>query len=402
MAAADALLLLVLVTDLFIVSSGRLAACVRATAVQGVLLAALPLALWGSGGEANLVHVAVMSAGALAVKAVIIPALLLRSAREAGARREVEPYVSLHLSVLLGALLVMLSLWLARGLVPPERGLAPLLVPAGFATLLLGFLMLVARKYAVTQVVGLPDARQRGVHLRPEPGGRDPGGGGAGHPAGPAGGGVRHGHRHPPHRPRVRPHRHARLDHAAGLSVHLALLVLVPALLGLLALVLRAARLQIAVLLAGAALHVGLTVAAWLHRPPPAGSYLRLDDVGMLFLSVTSLLFAAVAVYAVGYLTAPTHDEPAKLYRFVPYLLLFLSAMTLVTVTQHMAVLWVAVEATTLSSAPLVYFYRRGPALEAAWKYLMICSVGIALALLGTLLPRRRGGGGRRRRRPSP
>ena len=154
MAAADALLLLVLVTDLFIVSSGRLAACVRATAVQGVLLAALPLALWGARGEANLVHVVVMSAGALAVKAAIIPALLLRSAREAGARREVEPYVSLHVSVLLGALLVMLSLWLARGLVPPGGGPAPLLVPAGFATLLLGFLMLVARKYAVTQVVG--------------------------------------------------------------------------------------------------------------------------------------------------------------------------------------------------------------------------------------------------------
>jgi len=58
--------------------------------------------------------------------------------------------------------------------------------------------------------------------------------------------------------------------------------------------------------------------------------------------------------------------------------------MTLVVTTTHFAVLWVAVEATTLSSAPLVYFYRRGPALEAAWKYLMICSVGIALALLGT------------------
>jgi len=152
--AADLLLLLVLVTDLYIVSSGRLAACVRALGVQGVLLAALPLTLWGARGEANLVHVVAMSAGALAVKAVVIPALLLRSAREAGARREVEPYVSLHLSVLLGALLVMLSLWLAHGLVPPARGLAPLLVPAGFATLLLGFLMLVARKYAVTQVVG--------------------------------------------------------------------------------------------------------------------------------------------------------------------------------------------------------------------------------------------------------
>jgi hydrogenase-4 component F len=166
--------------------------------------------------------------------------------------------------------------------------------------------------------------------------------------------------------------------------MHLALLVLVPALLGVLALGLRRVRFQVAALLAGAALHVGLTVAAWLRRPPGVGAYLRLDAVGMLFLSITSLLFAAVAVYAVGYLTGPTHDEPAKLHRFVPYLLLFLAAMTLVAVTEHLGVLWVAVEATTLSSAPLVYFYRRGPALEAAWKYLMICSVGIALALLGT------------------
>jgi hydrogenase-4 component F len=46
--------------------------------------------------------------------------------------------------------------------------------------------------------------------------------------------------------------------------------------------------------------------------------------------------------------------------------------------------MWAAVEGTTLASAPLVYFYRRRGALEAAWKYLLLCSVGIALALLGT------------------
>ena len=152
--AADVLLLVVLVTDLFIVSSGRLAACVRATALQGVLLAALPIALWAPGGGANAWHLGLMSAGALAVKGGLIPVLLLRSAREAGVRREVEPYVSLHLSVLLGALLVVLSLWLGRELVPPGHASSALLVPAGFATLLMGFLMLVARKYAVTQVVG--------------------------------------------------------------------------------------------------------------------------------------------------------------------------------------------------------------------------------------------------------
>lgn len=166
--------------------------------------------------------------------------------------------------------------------------------------------------------------------------------------------------------------------------MHLAALVAVPALCGLLALRWRAVPVQLGALLGGAAAHLALTAAAWVHRPAAAGDYLALDDVGKLFLSITSALFAAAAVYAVGYLTAPTHDEPAKLHRFVPYLLLFLSAMTLVAATHHFAVLWVGIEATTLSSAPLVYFYRRGPALEAAWKYLMICSVGIALALLGT------------------
>ena len=57
--------------------------------------------------------------------------------------------------------------------------------------------------------------------------------------------------------------------------------------------------------------------------------------------------------------------------------------MTLVAVSQHFGLLWVAVEATTLASAPLIYFHRHHRSLEATWKYLLICSVGIALALLG-------------------
>jgi hydrogenase-4 component F len=57
--------------------------------------------------------------------------------------------------------------------------------------------------------------------------------------------------------------------------------------------------------------------------------------------------------------------------------------MTLVTMSQGFGLLWVAVEATTLASAPLIYFHRHHRSLEAVWKYLLICSVGIALALLG-------------------
>ena len=49
-------------------------------------------------------------------------------------------------------------------------------------------------------------------------------------------------------------------------------------------------------------------------------------------------------------------------------------------------VMWIAIEATTLASAPLIYTHRSAASLEATWKYVLICSVGIALALLGSVL----------------
>ena len=58
--------------------------------------------------------------------------------------------------------------------------------------------------------------------------------------------------------------------------------------------------------------------------------------------------------------------------------------MTLVTWSHHLGLMWVAMEATTLASAPLIYFNHNARSLEATWKYLLICSVGIALALLGS------------------
>jgi hydrogenase-4 component F len=180
-------------------------------------------------------------------------------------------------------------------------------------------------------------------------------------------------------------------------------LVLVPLAAGLLALLPVLQRLPLvrrALLLATAVAHAALTLAVWAgwpdQRPAPAlNGWLALDAAGLLFLSITSVLFLAAAVYAVGYLgreaaPAPHADwaegtlfvnEPEAV--FVGCLLLFLAAMTGVTLSQHFTLLWVCVEATTLASAPLIYFHRHHRSLEAAWKYLLICSVGIALALPG-------------------
>ncbi|HEX3725053.1 MAG TPA: proton-conducting transporter membrane subunit, partial [Pirellulales bacterium] len=119
--------------------------------------------------------------------------------------------------------------------------------------------------------------------------------------------------------------------------------------------------------------------------------------MGLLFLSTVSVLFLGCAVYSVGYLRREKHrthiDYEDHLFFnnspeavFTGCMLLFLSSMTLVCTSQHFGLLWVGIEATTLASAPLIYFHRQHRSLEATWKYLLICSVGIALALMGTFL----------------
>jgi hydrogenase-4 component F len=165
----------------------------------------------------------------------------------------------------------------------------------------------------------------------------------------------------------------------------LLLIVAIPAVLAVVAQAVASLRAGLALLVTGAVLHLSLTGFLWTSLPSRSfGTLLNLDVLGLLFLSVISVLFLAASLYTLPYVLVGTHDEPTAPHRFVPCLLAFLSAMTLVVVTQHLALQWAAVEGTTLASAPLVYFYKRRGALEATWKYLLICSVGIALALLGT------------------
>jgi hydrogenase-4 component F len=172
-------------------------------------------------------------------------------------------------------------------------------------------------------------------------------------------------------------------------------LVLAPVAAAVAAFALRADGPRRALLVAAALVHTGLTAAAWLAPPTPAwGGWLALDAIGRLVLTITSALFLACALYAVGYLGREAPGPRRDLGEGVPFdnapertftacLLAFLAAMTLVAVSQRFGLLWVAMEATTLASAPLIYFHRHHRSLEATWKYLLVCSVGIAIALLG-------------------
>jgi hydrogenase-4 component F len=172
-------------------------------------------------------------------------------------------------------------------------------------------------------------------------------------------------------------------------------LILIPFFAGLAAFALRGTQVRRGLLVLVAVVHSALVLSCWLHRPSAAlGGGLQLDSLGLIFLSIASGVFLVASIYALGYLRMqPLHPEPdpeegglftnAPEGVFIGCLLMFLSAMTLVTTSEHLGLLWIGVEATTLASAPLIYFHRHHRSLEAVWKYLLICSLGIALALLG-------------------
>ena len=158
-------------------------------------------------------------------------------------------------------------------------------------------------------------------------------------------------------------------------------LIAVPALAAAIAYAHRTAQWRAIWLILGALVHLALVTVAWVVPPLPFfEGWLALDSLGLIVLTTVSALFAVVAFYAVGYLG---RESPRAGRAFVSYLLAFLAAASLVAVSHHFAVLWVGLEATTLAVAPLIYHRHDRRSLEAVWKYLVISSVGIALALLG-------------------
>ena len=108
---------------------------------------------------------------------------------------------------------------------------------------------------------------------------------------------------------------------------------------------------------------------------------LVLDPTGSVVLLSTSVLYFLTSFYAVGFLKLRMERSNRI---FTSCLLASLGLITLVCWSHDLGITWVAIEGTTLVMAPLVYFKRTPQSIEATWKYLLVGSVGIALALLGT------------------
>ena len=118
------------------------------------------------------------------------------------------------------------------------------------------------------------------------------------------------------------------------------------------------------------------------------GGWLHLDALGGVFLLATGFLYGAAAIFSVGYLRAGAHKETFARFarRYYVYLNLFGWTMLVVPLMNDFATLWVAVELTTIVSVLLVALDRTDAALEAAWKYVLIASVGLGIALLAVIV----------------
>ena len=123
-------------------------------------------------------------------------------------------------------------------------------------------------------------------------------------------------------------------------------------------------------------------------RPEP-GAFLLVDDVNVVFIVLTTFVAFTTSVFSASYISheletgrlTPTY---LRFYHSMYQMLMF--AMNLALLSNNVGLMWVAIELATLTTVVMVGLYRTPAALEAAWKYFILGSVGIALALFGTIL----------------
>ncbi|MBE7710832.1 MAG: hypothetical protein E7Z92_01695 [Cyanobacteria bacterium SIG31] len=114
-------------------------------------------------------------------------------------------------------------------------------------------------------------------------------------------------------------------------------------------------------------------------------SFFAINNKNIIFLIVMSVVFMAVAIYNNGYLKND-HEDKKKMRHYTYTMLLFVLSMTGAVLSTNLGVSWVFIEGTTLASAYLIYYHKTKHSIEAAWKYVFICSIGIALAFVGIIL----------------
>jgi hydrogenase-4 component F len=132
-----------------------------------------------------------------------------------------------------------------------------------------------------------------------------------------------------------------------------------------------------------------LTAVSLFVVQPTSGPYLLVDDLNKVFIVLTTFVGFTTSVFSASYIgheieTGRLSPRFVRFYHAMYQTLMF--AMNLALVANNIGLMWVAIEVATLTTVLMVGIYRTHEALEAAWKYFILGSVGIALALFGTIL----------------
>jgi hydrogenase-4 component E len=146
----NALLVIVLVMNLFALGTSRILSVIRIVSAQGVLLGVIPMLLNTSPGIPGILA----SLVAVVLKGIVIPTVMSRALRDVQIKKEVQPLIGLLPSIILGALGTAAALLFAGRLQMAPGQAGTLIVPASFATILTGFILLTTRVKALSQAVG--------------------------------------------------------------------------------------------------------------------------------------------------------------------------------------------------------------------------------------------------------
>lgn len=145
----------------------------------------------------------------------------------------------------------------------------------------------------------------------------------------------------------------------------------------------------------GAWINVGASAVAFaaalalVADRPPAGPYILVDDLNGVFIILNTFVALTTAIYSATYIAHELETgrlTPANLRFYHAMYQVLLAGMNLALLANNLGVMWVAIEGATLCTVLMVGLYRTPEAIEAAWKYFMLGSVGIGLALFGTIL----------------
>jgi hydrogenase-4 component F len=168
----------------------------------------------------------------------------------------------------------------------------------------------------------------------------------------------------------------------------LGVLLLIPAISACLLAILPGYRLTARLNMFAAFLTFATAVSLFVVEPT-SGAYLLVDDLNKVFILLTTFVSFTTSAFSASYIGHEIEIGRLKLgyvrfYHAMYQVLMF--AMNLALVANNIGLMWVAIELATLTTVLMVGIYRTHEALEAAWKYFILGSVGIALALFGTIL----------------